>query len=182
MASSKPRLAKLKGAARHAILLTLGRRIAARRKARWLTQGDVAMTLGVTAPYIGFVERGCRGVPYLTVVDIARALGTTAAQLAVERGVEEPPQAAPHRMRKTPKAKKPSARAKRAHHQLLVRFGDNIRRHRIAKGLTLRELAKGSGLSVAYASSLERGLRNPTYMTVVGVARALGTTTGKLFD
>jgi hypothetical protein len=33
---------------RHAILVTLGRRIAARRKARWLWQRDIAKTLGLT--------------------------------------------------------------------------------------------------------------------------------------
>lgn len=40
-------------------------------------------------------------------------------------------------------------------------FGENLRRHRKAAGLSLRELATKLGISPAYLSDIERGNRAP---------------------
>lgn len=52
--------------------------------------------------------------------------------------------------------------------------GRNARRIREAKGLTQEQLAERSGFSQQYLSDLERGLRNPTVVTLFELAQALG--------
>ncbi len=56
----------------------------------------------------------------------------------------------------------------------LRRLGERIREQRHSKGLTQESLAQSLDLSVAYVSLIERGGRNPPYMTILGIARALG--------
>ena len=57
---------------------------------------------------------------------------------------------------------------------ILVAFGNSIRRLRLEKGLTQRELAKRSGLDVTYISGIERGVRNPSLKSLESVAMGLG--------
>ncbi len=52
--------------------------------------------------------------------------------------------------------------------------GRNVRKVRLKKGLTQEQFADLSGFSQQYVSDLERGLRNPTVVTVYELARALG--------
>jgi transcriptional regulator with XRE-family HTH domain len=52
--------------------------------------------------------------------------------------------------------------------------GENVRRIREKKGLTQEQFAEISGFSHQYLSGLERGLRNPTVVTVYEIAGALG--------
>jgi transcriptional regulator with XRE-family HTH domain len=52
--------------------------------------------------------------------------------------------------------------------------GRNAARLREAAGLTQEELAERSGHSQQYISDLERGLRNPTVVTLYELAMALG--------
>ncbi|MDP3803479.1 MAG: helix-turn-helix transcriptional regulator [Phenylobacterium sp.] len=52
--------------------------------------------------------------------------------------------------------------------------GRNVRRARIEKGLTQEDLAERAGTSQFYISSLEAGRRNPTVVTLAGLAQALG--------
>lgn len=54
--------------------------------------------------------------------------------------------------------------------------GENVRRLRLAAGLSQEELAERSGFSQQYLSDLERGRRNPTVVTVFELAQALETT------
>ena len=51
--------------------------------------------------------------------------------------------------------------------------GGNVRRARARKGLTQEEFAEKSGFSQQYISDLERGLRNPTVVTLFELAQAL---------
>lgn len=51
--------------------------------------------------------------------------------------------------------------------------GRNFARLRRTKGLTQEELEVRSGFSQQYLSSLERGKRNPTVITLYELARAL---------
>ncbi|MBX4967773.1 helix-turn-helix domain-containing protein [Rhizobium binae] len=52
--------------------------------------------------------------------------------------------------------------------------GSNFARLRREKGLTQEEVEARSGYSQQYLSSLERGRRNPTVITVYELAQALG--------
>ncbi len=52
--------------------------------------------------------------------------------------------------------------------------GQNVKRIRLAKGLTQERFAELSGLSQQYLSDLERGKRNPTVVTLYELATALG--------
>jgi transcriptional regulator with XRE-family HTH domain len=52
--------------------------------------------------------------------------------------------------------------------------GNNVRRLREKKGLTQEQFADVSGFSQQYISSLERGRRNPTIITIYELAVALG--------
>lgn len=52
--------------------------------------------------------------------------------------------------------------------------GRNVARARRAKGLTQEQVADRSGFSQQYLSSLERGRRNPTIITIYELAQALG--------
>ena len=51
--------------------------------------------------------------------------------------------------------------------------GSNFARLRREKGLTQEEVEARSGFSQQYLSSLERGLRNPTVITLYELAQAL---------
>jgi transcriptional regulator with XRE-family HTH domain len=52
--------------------------------------------------------------------------------------------------------------------------GRNFARIRRTKGITQEELEARSGFSQQYLSSLERGRRNPTVITLYELAQALG--------
>ncbi len=52
--------------------------------------------------------------------------------------------------------------------------GRNFARLRREKGLTQEDVEARSGLSQQYLSSLERGRRNPTVITLFELAQALG--------
>ena len=54
-------------------------------------------------------------------------------------------------------------------------FGMHVRRIREAKGITLEELARRSGLSFRGVVYVEHGRRNPTLTTVLNLARGLDT-------
>ncbi|RTL77539.1 MAG: XRE family transcriptional regulator [Bradyrhizobiaceae bacterium] len=54
-----------------------------------------------------------------------------------------------------------------------VLVGENVKKVRLAKGLTQEELAELSGFSQQYISGLESGRRNPTVITLYELAVAL---------
>jgi DNA-binding XRE family transcriptional regulator len=60
-------------------------------------------------------------------------------------------------------------------------FGQNVRRIRKERGLSQAELAELSGLHRTYISSVERGARNPTVLTILVLCRALQVEPGDLF-
>lgn len=53
-------------------------------------------------------------------------------------------------------------------------FGENLKRHRIAAGLTQAELAEKSGLSLANIQNWERNHRDPRTDALFTLARTLG--------
>lgn len=60
--------------------------------------------------------------------------------------------------------------------------GMNVRRCRLAAGLSQEELAARMGVEQYYVSGLESGRRNPTITTLGNAAQALGVKAGQLFD
>lgn len=52
-------------------------------------------------------------------------------------------------------------------------IGENVRRARLARGLTQEQLAERSGFSQQYISELEHGKRNPTIVSIYEIAQAL---------
>lgn len=58
--------------------------------------------------------------------------------------------------------------------------GQNFSRLRKARGLTQEEVEARSGVSQQYLSSLERGRRNPTVITLYELARVLEVTVADL--
>ncbi len=60
--------------------------------------------------------------------------------------------------------------------------GRNVRRLRIAAGLSQAELAERMGVDRAYVSGLELGQRNPTVLTIWHIATALRVKVRSLFD
>lgn len=59
-------------------------------------------------------------------------------------------------------------------------LGEAIRRARLERGLSQEVLADAAGLHVTHLGGLERGVRNPSYATLVRLSRALDTTPGAL--
>lgn len=59
-------------------------------------------------------------------------------------------------------------------------FGGEIRRRRIAHGLTLEQLAERAGLTPNYVGSVEIGRRDPSLSTVLALARGLELEPGDL--
>ena len=55
-----------------------------------------------------------------------------------------------------------------------VLVGRNLRRHRLAAGLSQEALADAAGLDRTYVSGVERGIRNPTVRVLQHIATAIG--------
>ena len=55
----------------------------------------------------------------------------------------------------------------------LATFGRSIRRLRKQRGMSQDDLAVAAKLSRNYVSDIERGVRNPSLLAVIGIARAL---------
>ena len=60
------------------------------------------------------------------------------------------------------------------------RFGANLRRQRLAKGLSQEQLAEKTGVHPSEVSRLERAVRDPRLSTILKLARGLGVSAAKL--
>jgi len=60
--------------------------------------------------------------------------------------------------------------------------GRNVKRLRLAAGLTQASLAERMGVDRGYVSGLELGQRNPTIVTLWHLTKALGVTLQAFFD
>ena len=63
----------------------------------------------------------------------------------------------------------------------LARFGLNVRQRREFLTFTQEKLAEQAELDPSYISGIERGVRNPSLLSIVRVAKALDTTASELF-
>jgi transcriptional regulator with XRE-family HTH domain len=62
----------------------------------------------------------------------------------------------------------------------LLTLGKNIRRLRRTLRISQEKLAEKSGLHRTYVSDVERGSRNPSFLTLLAMARGLGVTLSEL--
>ena len=51
--------------------------------------------------------------------------------------------------------------------------GKNVRRHRLAKGMTQEQLAFEAEIDLTYLGGIERGKRNPSLLVLVRLSAAL---------
>ena len=65
-------------------------------------------------------------------------------------------------------------------HRALNAFGLNVRKTREAKAFTQERLAEKADLDPTYISGIERGVRNPSFLSIIRIAKALGTTVAEL--
>lgn len=61
-------------------------------------------------------------------------------------------------------------------------FGANVRRFRIASGLSQEAVAERMGVDRAYISAVERGIQNTTLLLIWETAQALQVRPAQLFD
>lgn len=66
--------------------------------------------------------------------------------------------------------------------ETLTTFGANVRRQRLAQGLSQERLALLAKLDRTYISGVERGVRNPSLKKVCEFARALGVSPAILLE
>lgn len=62
----------------------------------------------------------------------------------------------------------------------VMKFGKKLREVRLKKDLSQGDVARILGVHRSYISGLERGVRNPSLLTVQKVAKALGVQPNKL--
>jgi transcriptional regulator with XRE-family HTH domain len=62
----------------------------------------------------------------------------------------------------------------------LTTLGHNVRKQREAKELSQEALAEKASLDRTYISGIERGVRNPSVLSLLRVAKALGSNVAEL--
>lgn len=60
-------------------------------------------------------------------------------------------------------------------------LGEILRKYRIEKGFSQESFSEKTHLDRTYISGLERGKRNPSYLIIKRIAKALGIPEHKLF-
>jgi transcriptional regulator with XRE-family HTH domain len=64
--------------------------------------------------------------------------------------------------------------ARKNDHKILVLFGHNLKKRRLARGLSLRQFAALADIDHAMIDRYERGITNPSLTTLAKLAEALG--------
>lgn len=67
-------------------------------------------------------------------------------------------------------------------HRALSALGLNVRKHREIRRFTQESLAERADLDPTYISGIERGVRNPSVLSLVRVGAALGVTVAELCE
>ena len=65
--------------------------------------------------------------------------------------------------------------------KILIRFGENLRNHRIAKGFTQEQLANELGVEISQISRIERGIINTSVTTLYAISKALNVDISQFF-
>src|SRR3989338_4499171 len=64
----------------------------------------------------------------------------------------------------------------------IIKFGKKLKKVRLEKDLSQGDVARILGVHRTYISGLERGVRNPSLLTVQKVAKALGIKSKELIE
>ena len=64
--------------------------------------------------------------------------------------------------------------------QMLKKFGEAILKTRKKRNMTQEQLADAAGIERSYMGTIERGERNPTFLKVYKIAKALKVSAGEL--
>lgn len=64
--------------------------------------------------------------------------------------------------------------------ELLRRLGNRVREQRLLRGYSQEKLAEKCGFDRTYISLIERGLRNPSYINLLKLAKGLGISVSEL--
>jgi transcriptional regulator with XRE-family HTH domain len=64
----------------------------------------------------------------------------------------------------------------------LKKLGDKVRQYREAAGLSQEALGNQTELGRTYISGVERGIRNPSVLSLERIAKALGVKTSQLIE
>lgn len=59
-------------------------------------------------------------------------------------------------------------------------LGEAVRTLRLEAGMSQEQLAEGAETDLTQVGGIERGVRNPSYTTLLRLAKALGTSVGEL--
>ena len=81
---------------------------------------------------------------------------------------------------KSPRKPIRAGKVRKLHAAVVRAFAQRLREYRISRGMTQVELARKAGITVAYASRLERAGATPGIDLVANIAVALGVTTAEL--
>jgi transcriptional regulator with XRE-family HTH domain len=76
--------------------------------------------------------------------------------------------------------RRPDGSASKIHAIGAVKFGQEVRRRRKAKGLTIEQLAGASGLTPNYIGTIEKNQRDPSLSTVQALAKGFGVSAAEL--
>jgi len=64
---------------------------------------------------------------------------------------------------------------------ILINFGDNLRKLRVAKGFTQEQLANELAIEISQISRIERGIINTSVTTLYEISKALDIDVSELF-
>ena len=64
---------------------------------------------------------------------------------------------------------------------ILITFGANLRRLRLAKGFTQEQLANELGIEISQISRIERGVINTSITTLYSISKVLNVDISELF-
>lgn len=144
---------------------SLGRVIAIERRHAGLSQEALANRCKLHPTYISQLERGLKSPTIGTLHAIAEALGTTGSKLLQQ--AEEP-------ARENDAPPTASQEGRLSREEILKRFGERLREHRLRAGLSQENLAAKAGLDRTYVGGVERGERNAALVNIIRLAEALG--------
>ncbi|MGA9285854.1 MAG: helix-turn-helix transcriptional regulator [Solirubrobacteraceae bacterium] len=147
-----------------------GENMRAARHEASLSQVALSEATKLDRAAISFLERAERAPDLSTLVRVARALGTTPAELLTEVGLP-PGRGAATGLAGAQRSSDPG-----------LRFGENLRAARTGAGLSQEALAYEAVVDRAAISVYERGRREPNLRTVLKLARALGLSPVALLD
>lgn len=60
------------------------------------------------------------------------------------------------------------------------KLGENMKKIRLAKGMTQGDICRALDVDRAYISNVESGNKNPTLLTITNIAKALGVSVDEL--